>query len=83
MSNVGNYRVRVVNRQLMQDGIRYAALLDREAREILVSSMVPVTDQLQACARIGARIEAGRHPGSIPVVQVQTTDVLRRPAHEA
>lgn len=65
------YSVVTVNHQLMQDGVRSAALIDHNARQILVSSVVPITDQLRACVLAGARLESMKHLASIPLVPYQ------------
>lgn len=62
------YTVRLVDHQIIRDGSRYAATLNHEAREIQVSSIVPVIDQLRACVILGARLESMRHPEAIPVL---------------
>jgi hypothetical protein len=68
MPQVLGYRVRVVDHHLVRDGIRSDGLLDHDAKEILVSAQAGLLDQLKACVLAGARLEAMRHPDSIPVL---------------
>jgi hypothetical protein len=75
MPQVLGYRVRVVDHHIVKEGIRSAAHVDHEKREILVSSVVPIVDQIRACVLAGARLESLRHPDSIPVVPID--DVFR------
>jgi hypothetical protein len=75
MPQVLGYRVRVVDHHLVKEGIRSAAHVDHDKREILVSSVVPSIDQLAACVMAGARLESLRHPDSIPVVPLDGASI--------
>lgn len=73
---LGEYDIRIVDDQLVQDGIRYAALLNEDERKIIVSARVPITERLRACVILGAQIQQSRQADRIPVYRI--SDVASR-----